>query len=120
MPDATTNGGEITVATANSYINSFITNYFNTDKAPVKSMIMDADLLRSYLQNDDIVGIKFMLGATDYDHNGSQIPIFTLIVAGYDANGNYVLTSNGMVLDRTSPCPPSCPPSGNAANDTIS
>lgn len=116
----TVNGEEITVATANGYIETFIADYFTTGKAPVKSMILDADLLRSYLSNPDIENVKFMLGARTITHGGVPLQVFTLIAAGYDANGNYVLTPNGLVVDHSKPCPPECPPIGNAGNDYIS
>lgn len=112
----TTNGAEVTVTVANQYIADFITNYFTPCTVPVKSMIMDAGLLRSYLSNTDIENVKFMLGERPIGTNEKTL---TLIVAGYDANGNYVLTEDDMVLDHTKPCPPDCPTTGNAANDYI-
>ncbi|MBW7914624.1 MAG: hypothetical protein H3C54_13220 [Taibaiella sp.] len=114
-----TNGAEISVAVANDYINDFIANYFDTGKAPVKSMILDAGLLRDYLSNPVIQNIKFMLGERTVVENGIDKKVFTLIVAGYDANGNYILTPSGNVLDHTTPCPTMCPTAGNAANDNI-
>lgn len=116
------NGEKILVSTANGYINDFIADYYNTGKAPVKSMIMDADLLRTYLADSSIKNVKFMLGARTIQVNGNDKEIFTLIVAGYDSNNNYVMasTSPDMILDHTAPCPNACPSSGTAANDTIS
>lgn len=117
------NGSEVSVATANGYISDFITEYFNTGKAPTKSMIMDADLLRDYLNNNtNIENVKFMLGTRTVSVGGVDTEVFTLIVAGYDSSGNYVLssTSPDMILDHTIPCPDSCPTVGNAANDYIS
>lgn len=116
------NGEEILVTTANGYITDFISDYYDTGKAPVKSMIMDADLLRSYLSKSDIKNVKFMLGARTITENNQSTEVFTLIVAGYDANGNYVFSSTNpnKVLDHMSPCPNKCPTSGAAANDTIS
>lgn len=114
------NGAEITVTTANEYIENFISDYYDTGKAPVKSMILDANILRTYLLNPDIEDIKFMLGARDIVHQGNTIQVFTLIVAGYNANGDYILTNNGLIIDQSRPCPPECPPVGKAANDFIS
>lgn len=113
-------GSEVSVSTANGYITEFISDYFNTGKAPVKSMIMDAQLIRDYLADNTIENVKFMLGARDETVNGQTTQIFTLIVAGYDSNGDYVLTSSGNVLDHSDPCPDKCPTGGTAANDTIS
>lgn len=112
----TTNGAEVTVTVANQYIADFISNYFTPGDVPVKSMIMDAGLLRSYLSNTDIENVKFMLGERPIGTNEKTL---TLIVAGYDADGNYVLTEDGMILDNMTPCPFDCPTVGNAANDYI-
>lgn len=109
-------GEEVSVATANEYIEDFISDYYDTGKSPVKSMIMSASLLRSYLGNGAIENVKFMLGARMGDE-GTQV--LTLVVAGYDAVGNYVLTPSGNILDHMAPCPNNCPTVGKAANDTI-
>lgn len=113
------NGEEISVSTANGYIQDFIEHYFDTGKVPVKSMIMDADLIRNYLSNEEIRNVKFMLGERTVDHNGAPTPTLTIIVTGYDSDGNYI-TNNGMVPDHTAPCPHLCPTIGDAANDFIS
>ena len=119
MSKADTNGAEVPVATANGYITEFIDGYYNTGKAPVKSMIMSADLLRTYLANPAIENVKFMLGARTIEENGQKKEVFTLVVGGYDAVGNYVLTTQGNILDNMEPCPNKCPSVGNAANDHI-
>ena len=50
MPDATSKiGAPIPVNEANQYIDSHISEFFNTGKYPVKSFIFDAGLLRDYL-----------------------------------------------------------------------
>lgn len=113
---STTNGAEVTVTAANQYIADFITNYFTPGTVPVKSMILDAGLLRTYLSNTNIQNVKFMLGERPIGTNEKTL---TLIVAGYDADGNYVLTQDGMVLDHLAPCPHQCPTLGNAASDYI-
>lgn len=114
-----TNGAEVSVATANGYITKFITDYFDAGTVPVKSMIMSADLLRDYLSNPAIENVKFMLGARDIDENGTPTEVLTLVVGGYDVNGDYVLTQQGNIMDNMAPCPKSCPTIGNAANDHI-
>lgn len=115
----TTNGAEVTVTVANQYIADFITNYFTPGTVPVKSMIMDAGLLRTYLNDASIENVKFMLGERTINNGGTNVQTLTLIVAGYDADGNYVLTQDGMILDHMAPCPFDCPTVGNAANDYI-
>lgn len=116
---STTNGAEVSVATANAYIEDFIDTYYTPGAAPVKSMIMDAQLLRNYLSNTEITNVKFVLGARTVQQNGQDVKVFTLVVAGYDSDGDYVLTTNGNILDHMEPCPNSCPTIGNAANDYI-
>lgn len=112
-----TNGSEVSVSTANGYIQDFIDNYFTPGTVQVKSMIMDAQLLRDYLNNTDIENVKFMLGERPIG-TGTETTL-TLVVAGYDAAGNYVLTTDGKILDHTTPCPTDCPTVGDAANDLI-
>lgn len=109
------NGSEISVAKANDYIQDFIDNYYTPGDVPVKSMIMDAQLLRDYLDDTDIENVKFVLGEKPLTPTGTTL---TLIVAGYDSAGDYVLTSGGKILDNTSPCPSDCP-TGDAGNDLI-
>lgn len=114
------NGEEIAVSTANDYIEDFIDNYYDTGKAPVKSMIMDAKLLKDYLNdNSSIENVKFVLGARTIDIDNVPTEVFTLIVAGYDSNGDYVLSSPNKILDNMTPCPSYCPTVGDAANDYI-
>ena len=115
MP-AETNGSFIPLQTANAYIRKFIDDYFATGRAPVKSMIVDAGLLRDYLNdNMNITHVKFALGARTVDDK----EVLTLVIAGYDDNGNYVLAPGNEVMDNVTPCPPSCPLTGNSANDYI-
>ena len=116
---STVNGAEIPVGTANTYIERYLANYFVPGKTPVKSMIIDAQMLRDYLSNPDIQNVKFVLGARDVVAGGGTIEVFTLVVAGYDSAGNYVLTPSGNILDQMTPCPNLCPTVGNAANDFI-
>lgn len=109
-------GGEISVSTANGYITSFLTDYFNTGQVPVKSFIMDAQLIRDYLANPEIKNVKFVLGESPLDESNNDS--LTLILVGFDANGDYIKTTTGNVLDGTDRCPPKCP-AGQAGNDLI-
>lgn len=114
-------GGEITISDANTYIDSFIGSYVTPGDFPVKSFIFDAGLLKSYLDsNTDIVNMKFMLGEKEFDVEGTTTILPTLIIVGYDANGNYIKSSPGKVLDMSKPCPPFCPTTGAAASNNIS
>lgn len=117
MPDATSKiGAPIPVNEANQYIDSHISEFFNTGKYPVKSFIFDAGLLRDYLvANPEIQNMKLMLGVRP-DSTGNNTS--TMILVGYDADGNYIKT-NGMVLDQAGACPYNCPSVGDAAHDHI-
>ncbi len=108
----TTIGGYIPIPTANEYILKFISNYFNTGKIPAKSFILDAKLICSFVKDHpEAINLKFMLAENTTSGE------LTLVVAGVDANGNYV-TNGTTVLDNAHMCPPNCP-SGTAGNDTI-
>ncbi len=116
---STTHGAEVSVNIANGYINDYLADFFTPGITPTKAMIIDADLIRNYLANENIKNVKFMLGKKMIDNNGTNMETFTLIVAGYDSNNNYVLTSDGKVLDDSDACPPKCPTTGTASNDNI-
>lgn len=114
-------GGEISVSDANSHINDYISSYFTPGDFPVKSFIFDAGLLKDYLNNNpSIENMKFMLGEKDFIVDGSSKTMPTLVIVGYDANGNYVKSSTNKVLNGAHPCPTLCPTVGAAANDNIS
>lgn len=116
----TTNGSEISVADANEYIERYLDNYYDASSigsTNVKSFIFDAKLLRDYLSNNaDIKDVKFMLGARENPTSGDSL---TLIMAGFDSSGDYVIPSNNKVLDHCTLCPPHCVTSGSASNDLI-
>ena len=117
MDDKSRIGAYVTVDEANDYINNHIANYFDAGKYPVKSLIFDAEMLRRYLmENPNIENMKFMLGVRpDGSDNGS----ITMVIVGYDAEGNYIKTDGDKVLDQCMPCPYNCPTHGNASNDNI-
>ena len=50
------------------------------------------------------------INAGNYGVNsGYQSGELTLIVAGFDENGNYIYNNQNMVLDHAMPCPTYCP-----------
>lgn len=109
---ATTIGSYIPIATANEYIENFITNYFDTNKFPAKSFICDAKMICSFVhEHPQVVNLKFMLA------QNTTTSALTLVIVGVDANGDYV-TNGTTVMDQCDVCPPQCP-SGTAGNDTI-
>ncbi|RYD54623.1 MAG: hypothetical protein EOP56_18710 [Sphingobacteriales bacterium] len=117
---AETSGAFISVDEANRLINDFLTNNFDAGsygKVNVKSFTLDANLLRTYLQDTSIVTMKVALGNSTID--GTNRP--TLVFAGVNANGNIVLggPNGNSVLDQLSPCPSLCPAFGDAVRDTL-
>ena len=108
----TTIGSYIPIATANEYIENFITNYFDTNKFPAKSFTFDAKTLCAFIQeHSSVVNLKFMLA------QNTSTSALTLVIVGVDANGDYV-TNGTTVMDNCNMCPTNCP-SGTAGNDTI-
>jgi hypothetical protein len=116
------NGDKITVEEANEKIHRFIQEYYDGGSMPVKSLLCDADILKEYLNsNDNIQVVKFMLGVHDFHMpDGGTEALPTLVIVGFDDQGNYVKMEGDMVLDHCSPCPPRCPITGPASNDYIS
>lgn len=115
----------IPIDTANkmllSYLNSI--NYTQND-SDLHSIIFDADMVRRLALDSRVKNIKIMfahsleyINAGGKDINcGYQSKELTLILSGYDSDGNYI-TPDNTVLEMGSPCPPSCPTEGTAAND---
>ena len=114
-------GAFISTDEANQMINDFIQNNFDQGsygKVNVKSFLLDASLLRTYLQNTNIVSMKIAIGNSTT--SGTKAP--SLVLIGVDSSGNVVLggPDGKCVLDHCSPCPPSCGmTTGNSAQDTI-
>ncbi len=118
----------IPVDTANKMITSYINSLNgNPNNQYLYSLIADANDLRAYLNaNPTVTNVKLMFahtlpyinggGANTYC--GTKAGQLTLVIAGYDASGNYVISTNG-VMDQMHPCPNNCPSGGTAANNTI-
>lgn len=114
----------IPLDTANLMIGSYLESVgheFNPDT--LLSWSVDAASLRAYLKhNPTIQGIKFMLAhkqsyiADNYGKPAGFSPsALTMVIAGYDSEGNYKFYGTNLVLNRLAPCPPSCP-HGSAAD----
>ena len=105
-----------------SYLYSINSSYNDSD---LRSFTINADSLRSYLDNSDVKNVKLIFAHTlnyinaGYDgvNSGLESGALTIIIAGYDNSGNYVYR-NGMVLDHSKPCPYACP-TGQAVNDYL-
>jgi len=117
--------------TANVMINSYLTSIGHND-TDLHSLIYSADSLRTFLADPTVVGVKFMFAhTTDYINGGGyglncgyQSGALTLVIAGYNAQGNYVFyyypkSQCPMVKDHCQPCPQNCPQQGTASSDTL-
>lgn len=123
--------GYISKDTANKMIGSYLQSIESDtagDKAPnLNSLIMDADLLRHYLNNREIKNVKVMFAHTlDYvnsghagQYAGMSSDALTIIVAGYDREGNYVFGPVNTVPNHAVPCPRNCPDFGTAAGNKL-
>jgi len=115
----------IPVDSANKMIRSYLNSIADSDteKPQLQSLIMDADALREYLKDTSIKEVKVMFAHTmDYINSGHggqyagyRPGALTIIFAGYNLQGNYVLAPGNLVPDGSSPCPPFCPGTGTAS-----
>lgn len=92
------------------------------------SLIMSADELRTYLNlNPEIKDVKFMFAHTmEYINAGNmgkpagyKSGALTIVVAGYNREGNYIFAPHNSVLDHCAPCPNYCPVSGTASSNLL-
>lgn len=112
--------------TANVMIQSYLDDR-GSNTTQLKSLIVDANALRYYLQNTNIKKVKLMFAhRLDYVRNtGGNVyddmdyRALTIVIAGFDDNNNYIYTPQGGVMDHCQPCPIYCPTSGTAASDLI-
>ncbi len=117
---------------ANKMINSYLYSINSgANDSDLRSIIINADSIRAYLSaNPSIKNVKLMFAHTlDYinagyagKYAGYQSGALTIIMAGYDATGNYVYMSSGsssMVIDHGLPCPSSCPSAGSSSYDIL-
>lgn len=116
----------ITIDTANKMLGSYLAS-INADadnNKNVQSFIMDADAIREYLSDTRIKKVKIMLAHTlDYINSGNQgvdcgykSGQLTIIMAGYNAEKNYIFAPGNMVPDHALPCPSSCEGFGTASD----
>jgi len=112
--------------TANVMIESYLTS-IEDDPTQLKSLIVDANSLRYYLQNTDITHVKLMfahkLSYIREGNNGEPAGLdynaLTIVIAGFDENNDYIYSPQGAVMDFCKPCPFECPSTGTAANDLL-
>jgi hypothetical protein len=112
----------IPVDSANALIGSYLTSvhYPNVDTA-LRSLTFDADTLRAYLMNSNIVTLKFMIAhrpsykaSNNGNYAGMNPGALTVVIVGQDEADNYVLNDRGQVYDHTQPCPSHCSGGSNA------
>ena len=119
----------IPVDSANKMLESYL-NSINADidtSGNIQSFIMDAGAIREYLADNSIKKVKIMLAHTlNYINAGNagvncgyRTGKLTIIMAGFDADGNYIFTPDNKVPDRAEPCPTNCPSVGTAADMTL-
>jgi hypothetical protein len=129
---AVSHSGFIHKDTANIMINSYLAS-IGADTAPhsndnLFSLLLSVDDLRSYLDNaSGVTTLKLMLAhSLEYiedGHSGQDAGYksgaLTLIIAGFDREGNYVFAPGNSVLNHLAPCPTFCPTVGSAAANTL-
>ena len=111
----------IPVDSANKMVASYLTSidYTNND-TDLQSLIISADQLEQYINQTpgDIAYFKLMLAhrldyinaGNDGVYDGYNRNALTIVIAGYNNNGDAIYFDDGFVLDYSSPCPPGCPP----------
>jgi hypothetical protein len=87
----------------------------------MRSLSFDADTLRAYLQNSNIVTLKFMIAhRPEYKaiHKGKYAGMnpaaMTVVVVGQDQDDEYILNSRNEVYEHMFPCPERC--NGNSSS----
>lgn len=117
----------VSTDTANKMIGSYLASIGDTagqvNPNNLQSLILDADALREYLSDNSIKKVKIMFAHTlsyiNSGHKGQpagyQPGAFSIVVGGYDADGNYVVAPGYMIPDHAKPCPENCPTAGSAA-----
>lgn len=129
-PPAAAHSVFIPVSLANRMIKSYLNGIdYTVNNHEIRSWIVNADTLRRFLSlhNEKIVNLKLMIAHNmDYinaGHEGQRPPVnsnaLTLVIAGVDADNNYVYTDEGTVPERCQPCPEECIGSGTGAADTL-
>lgn len=121
----------VSTDTANKMIGSYLASIGDTagqvDPDNLQSLILDADALREYLNDKSIKKVKIMFAHTlsyiNSGHKGQpagyQPGAFSIVVGGYNAEGNYVVAPGYLVPENAKPCPTNCPTVGTAAQPLL-
>lgn len=119
----------ITPASANLNIKSYLDGIDTFSINQLKSLFINADALRAYLDNTDIVEIKLLLGHTNavLQSKTNEVDTFvylnqgavTAYIVGVDAYNNYVYYDNELIINNTHGCPNECKATGTASADLL-
>lgn len=118
----------ISTDSANRMISSYLNSIGGTSNdSNLCSIIVNADSLRAYLYNTNIKHVKIMFAhKLSYINSGKggqnagfSKNALTVILAGFDANDNYIYNDKGQVMNHAMPCPHNCPTSGTAASNVL-
>lgn len=112
---------------ANKMIQSYLSSLGNDTGNNLQCIILDAKTLRQYLSDTSISRVKVMFAHTlnyiNSGHGGQPAGYtpyeFTIVLAGFNSAGNYVLAPGNMVPDRGEPCPDNCTTVGTASSPLI-
>lgn len=109
---------------ANEAIESYLSSIDTFTTPQLQSFSLDADVLRTYLQDPTITTIKISLGHTSnvisqpYDsvYHYLNAGSTTLFIAGLNTSGDYVLIDDVYVVNRVLACPINCPTTGDGTS----
>lgn len=116
----------ISTDSANKMIGSYLASIGDTaghvDANKLQSLILDAGALREYLKDGSIKKVKVMFAHTlsyiNSGHEGQpagyEPGAFSIVIGGYNANGDYVVAPGYLVPNHAKPCPDNCPTVGSA------
>jgi hypothetical protein len=114
--------------TANQMLESYLNSIPVEEQGHyLRSLVLDANAIRSYLADTSIVKVKLMLAYTlpfAASPDASLPPDLksggiTILLAGVNRLDDYVLYGTNSVVNFATPCPPTCFVSGTASADTL-
>lgn len=123
----TGSGPLISVSQADTMIFSYLLSINKGGDSSLKSWTLDAAAFRRLLSDTTVHELKIMLAHTPEQiqnhgmgkYAGYHSDALSLVITGVNRFGDYVLTSEGMAINKARRCPPKCP-TGTAGHDLIS
>ena len=76
-------------------------NYRNGQQNPILGQFLGVQKLQDLLRQTDCVGLRIY-----YGKNAEGKP--TIVVVGVDAHEDDILGEEPLILDQSTPCPPTC------------